>query len=1146
MRSFFLTIAVLLTATLTAQTAHLAMLADPTDASSARFVKIANNSGAPVDLTGWYLKRWTNGNADPQSGQISLSDLGTLNDGSCFYIAASASGFEGAYGFSPDLVGGTGGAVDSNGDDQVALYDASNIIVDFFGVIGEDGSDTCHEFEDGYAMRNTSAPDGATWNGANWTIYSDFSGATGCVDHNSNQAQTAADIALLVSECGANVVSEDNACGVAGVVVEAGSYFYTPTDLEVAIGDTVVWVNVGGSHNVNGEISVLTGESYGNPEAFSLPVASGGTTEVPTCIGSYTFTVPGVYNYDCSVGNHAALGMVATVTVGTGGCLDATATNYSANADFEDGSCTYPSAATISAIQQDMGANDDGTYNGQEVTVSAIVTGVYGSNTSIQDGEGPWSGMFVYVNGGLLDGTTPVAVGDSVLVTGTVGSFNGGTQLTSASATILNSGNALPVPSVLSTADANLEEYEGVLCQVTGTITGEPNNFGEFTIDDGSGNHSVDDMGYDGYTEQGAMLGDTYRVTGAINGGFGNSIEPRDADDFQKLGCTNTAANNYDATAVIDDDSCELVEGAISIATIQQGQALDPPVFTDSLVTVSGVVTGIYGSGFTLQEGQGQYSAMAGFDPEVPVTVGDFVSLTGVVNEFFGLTQIQGVDGSPLVTSIISQGNDLPAPEVLPTGSVSMEEWESVLVQTTGTVDSPDLGFGEWGLDDTSGQIRVDDLGWDHLTTGEVEFGAQFQITAPLGYSFSNFKLLPRGEEDVLLYGCVLPNADNYTPGADIDDGSCTGSEPCNLFFSEYAEGSGSNKYLEVYNPTGSPVSLALYTIANQSNGANNSDPVAEEWDFWNDIFPTGGSIGAGETFMIVHPSADAALLDSADATLQYLSNGDDAFALMYSATASFGNGGDWDLLDVIGEPYGLDPGSAWDVAGVTNGTQNHTLRRKSNGSFGNGGDWITSAGTTAEDSEWIVLDNDYALVNALEGYNSHEFTGLCAADSEGCTDPLALNYDPNATVDDGSCLFVPNVTIQEINQDLTTGIVTTSGIVTGVYLTDDGSFGNQAAFTLQNGTGAYSGYWVRGSDATAASIGNVQVGDEVEITGTPDSWFGNDYFPNPTINVISSGNPLPAAEVLATGDVNLEEWESGMANGMSFNAKIDDSVAFD
>ena len=73
---------------------------------------------------------------------------------------------------------------------------------------------------------------------------------------------------------------------------------------------------------------------------------------------------------------------------------------------------------TFKAIQQDMGANDDGAFNGQEVTLSAIVTGVYGSNTSIQDGEGAWSGMFVYVSGGLLDDTVQVAVGDSVIVAG--------------------------------------------------------------------------------------------------------------------------------------------------------------------------------------------------------------------------------------------------------------------------------------------------------------------------------------------------------------------------------------------------------------------------------------------------------------------------------------------------------------------------------------------------------------------------------------------------------------------------------------------------------------------------------------------------------------------------------------------------------
>ena len=53
------------------------------------------------------------------------------------------------------------------------------------------------------------------------------------------------------------------------------------------------------------------------PEAFYLDPVSGDAAGV--CIGSYTFNTPGVYTYDCSIGSHAALGMVATITVGTGG-----------------------------------------------------------------------------------------------------------------------------------------------------------------------------------------------------------------------------------------------------------------------------------------------------------------------------------------------------------------------------------------------------------------------------------------------------------------------------------------------------------------------------------------------------------------------------------------------------------------------------------------------------------------------------------------------------------------------------------------------------------------------------------------------------------------------------------------------------------
>ena len=67
-------------------------------------------------------------------------------------------------------------------------------------------------------------------------------------------------------------------------------------------------------------------------------------TSGPSVIGSYVFTVPGTYNYDCSIGNHAANGMTGTITVmpNSFGCTDATACNYDATATCDDGSCTYP------------------------------------------------------------------------------------------------------------------------------------------------------------------------------------------------------------------------------------------------------------------------------------------------------------------------------------------------------------------------------------------------------------------------------------------------------------------------------------------------------------------------------------------------------------------------------------------------------------------------------------------------------------------------------------------------------------------------------------------------------------------------------------------------------------------------------------
>ena len=59
---------------------------------------------------------------------------------------ANNADFASCYGFAPNIVGGNGGPVDSNGDDQIAIIDGSSSIIDIFGVPNEDGTHTCHEF----------------------------------------------------------------------------------------------------------------------------------------------------------------------------------------------------------------------------------------------------------------------------------------------------------------------------------------------------------------------------------------------------------------------------------------------------------------------------------------------------------------------------------------------------------------------------------------------------------------------------------------------------------------------------------------------------------------------------------------------------------------------------------------------------------------------------------------------------------------------------------------------------------------------------------------------------------------------------------------------------------------------------------------
>ena len=168
-----------------------------------------------------------------------------------------------------------------------------------------------------------------------------------------------------------------------------------------------------------------------------------------------------------------------------------------------------------------------------------------------------------------------------------------------------------------------------------------------------------------------------------------------------------------------------------------------------------------------------------------------------------------------------------------------------------------------------------------------------------------------------------------------------------NLFISEAAEGTSNNKYLEFYNAGDEPVSLSTYAFPNAGNGSDGN------YEYWNS-FAEGATIEPGQVYVVCHGSADDAIQAECDETFTYLSNGDDGFCLVEGTTDDF------EILDCVGD-WGEDPGNGWEVCGVADGTKEHTIVRKSSVMNGNSGDWNFSAGSNADDCEWIVLEqNDW------------------------------------------------------------------------------------------------------------------------------------------------------------------------------------------
>lgn len=126
-------------------------IADPKNNTKARFIELYNAGDTPVKLNDWELIRYTNANTSPSHRILFMDQI--LAPKETLVIASNRDGFLASYGFLPDLSATSNSAAGSNGDDNIVLIDPFGAIIDIFGVVGEDGTGTNHDFEDGRVVR---------------------------------------------------------------------------------------------------------------------------------------------------------------------------------------------------------------------------------------------------------------------------------------------------------------------------------------------------------------------------------------------------------------------------------------------------------------------------------------------------------------------------------------------------------------------------------------------------------------------------------------------------------------------------------------------------------------------------------------------------------------------------------------------------------------------------------------------------------------------------------------------------------------------------------------------------------------------------------------------------------------------------------
>ncbi len=457
-------------------------------------------------------------------------------------------------------------------------------------------------------------------------------------------------------------------------------------------------------------------------------------------------------------------------------------------------------------------------------------------------------------------------------------------------------------------------------------------------------------------------------------------------------GCTDSTANNYDENATDDDGSC--VYNSDYSLSIEPYYVHDGPVgevdfsgyttyrmyvnmvdLTDELSSVFGVE----GQPMSIAAADGFWQAELGGLLGSEMTPGFFAFFPSLEYDSFVTINMTSNEDAGTVSALDDPGN----------------AWISTF-EGGGNIEISDPVGGIWWTNTPEINGTPDDqyrvLIGQFTTTSTIEACVHVQIF--LQGDQQNSIQIELCANSGPIQGCMNSTSCNYNPNAEEDNGSCTDTCPgcMDTTASNYQENATEDDGTCLYDGCTDP------DAANYDSNANNMD--------WSCIYP-GCTDSLAFNYDNMANEDDGSCDYDCDGTVVYL-----------DMTDSFGdgwNGATWTVGDEMGNV--VDTGSLDTAPAGNNGDSASDLMCLEDGCY-----TITLGGGTF-DSEigWTLTGIDGGESTGTSGvYYFQIGSSICIM---GCTDMGALNYDSEATLEDGSCQYPGCITEWAANYDSTANV---------------------------------------------------------------------------------------------------------------------------